>query len=335
MKISKQNPRHWSYLVKSGIYILISIPIRLIARSSQQKRVVLYGHKYNGNLKAFGDYCLEHSNYQMYYATIDPNYYQKLQSNDEKITPLSLLKFRDILTIARSDAIIGDRGTHTLVLYLWLTNISFIDVWHGIQIFKKFSAKDMSMLRKYKQIWVSSPAIKDIYVNDYGLSDSQVKITGYGRVDRLVNKDYSIKDIREKYGIEDKFKKIILLAPTWQQDDSSRQIIPFDEAPTTFLSRLNDLAAANDALVIFRVHMNTNSQNRVQLQSMDNIRLMPSEDYPQTEEFLAITDLLIADWSSIVFDYLPLQRPVVFIDTKAPFKNGLTFDETYRYSDIA
>lgn len=47
---------------------------------------------------------------------------------------------------------------------------------------------------------------------------------------------------------------------------------------------------------------------------------MPSNQYPDTEELLSEVDILVTDWSSLAYDFMVLDRPMIFIDTKPPFQ---------------
>lgn len=334
MKINKKDPQHWKYLLKSGVFICTSIILRPFWRDGGKKRITLYGHKYNGNLKSFAEYAVKKGEYSIAFVTLDPAYYKELQEAEIKdVEVLFLQNFRDVLKVSKSAAVISDRRAHVLVYYLWFTRIPFFDVWHGIQMFKRFAPKDMAMLKSYKEIWVPSPAFKKVYVDDYLLPQEKIVVTGYGRVDPIVNGDYKVSATKRKYGIPTKYRKIILLAPTWQQDDPTRQVIPFGENPDTFLNALDTVAKKHNALVIFRAHLNTNAKNRSKLHALENVRVMSHNDYPLSEEFLAIADIFIGDWSSIAFEYLPLHRPAIFLKVPIPFAHGLTFGEEHQYGE--
>ncbi|MBP9667447.1 CDP-glycerol glycerophosphotransferase family protein [Candidatus Saccharibacteria bacterium] len=336
MKIDKTNPRHWLYLFRSSFYVIVSILIRPFLRSAKKKQIVLYGHKFNGNLKTLAEYILERDEYSVYFVTLDPDYYRVLQhETDLKNTRvLFLQKLSDVVTISRSSAIITDRWAPVLSFYLLFTNMPFFDVWHGIQIFKKFRHNELDKYKKYNEIWTSSESLVDVYVKDYGFLKDRVYATGYGRVDPLVDGSYHPKKLKKKYGISEKYKKVILLAPTWQQDDPTRQVIPFGENPEVFLDALNTVAANHNSLIIFRAHLNTNARNKAKMHELNNIRVMSHNDYPQGEEFLSFSDILIGDWSSIAFEFLPLHRPTIFLDVPIPFSEGLTFGIENRFGEV-
>lgn len=333
MKVNKKDPKHWLYIIKSNTYILLSILLRPFLKKNKKPAVTFFGHKLNGNLLAFYDYLNKEKDYVLNFASLDQKYCDELKEAGS-VNVINLGSLKDVIRMARTDVVIADRMATLLMLYQLFTDMRFVDVWHGIQLFKKFSSDDMAPLKRYEEIWVPSKAIAEVYKKEYGLEENKIKITGYARVDKLVKGEYSEDEIKKKYGISKKYKKIILLAPTWQQDDAKRQIIPFQEEPDAFLSRLNETAQKNNALIIFRAHLNTNAKNRLNLKSMKNIKLMSHNDYPQSEEFLYIADLLISDWSSISLDYLPLHRPMIFLDVPIPFRHGLTFDGEHRFGEI-
>ena len=334
MKIDKKNPKHWLYLLRSIIYISFSILLRAFWHRKGQNRITLYGHKYNGNLKTFADYALEKNKYTISFATLDPEYYAELLKSNLDVEILYLQSFKDVLKISKSVAIITDRWAPTLSPFIYLRIIPFFDVWHGIQIFKKFKQDELDMYKKYTEIWTSSEALADVYVNDYGFSKNQVAVTGYGRVDPLINKTYQASELKKKYNVPANYDRVILLAPTWQQDDPSRQVIPFGEDPDRFLGALNNVAERHNSLIIFRAHLNTNTQNNSKLHNLKNIIVMSHNDYPLGEEFLSFSDMLIGDWSSIAFEFLPLHRPTIFLDVPIPFSEGLTFGIENRFGEV-
>lgn len=330
MKINKKNPSHWIKLVISGINIVATAPLSFIPKNKRVKRVIFYDQM-NGNSKAFSLYLRQNRpDVEQYYLAF-PDYHKLYPYKDHYVKPLNMLNIIDMAKVARSNAIITNFGIQTLVLYTYLTKIPFIDVWHGVP-YKGFVPKDFSFLRRYKEVWVSSPTIKNLYKNKFDVPDRLIHVTGYSRVDGLADGRYDKSKLKSKYGVDSGYKNIILLAPTWKQDDKNRTLIPFGELEHDFLNRLNETAKSLNSLIIFRAHRG--SGRGVEFNDHSNIKMMPASVYTETEEILYMADVLITDWSSIAFDFLPLRRPVIYLDVKPPFRNGFSLDDRYRFGKV-
>ncbi|MFW6271606.1 MAG: CDP-glycerol glycerophosphotransferase family protein [Desulfosalsimonas sp.] len=325
MKIDKKNLQHWLYLFRSSTLILLTLPLRLLKKKNI---VILYGHKFNGNLLALYDFIrIQRPEFDVYYLTMDPAYYQQLKQENVKVLQMGLIS--DMTKVARAGAIITDHGMHTLILYRYLTSIKFIDVWHGL-FYKGFDMQTFKHLHGHDEVWVQSETMKWFYINKFGFSEDQVRVTGYGRADRLFLRDYDRGAILEKYGLPD--RKTVLLAPTWAQDDKNRSILPFGASMEEFFDALEEVGKRNNAAVIFRTHLNTGDS--IKVDRYEHVRVMPSSNYPVAEEFLYISDILITDWSSIAIDYLALKRPTLFLDVPAPFSKGFTLGPEHRFGEI-
>lgn len=324
MKVDKKNPWHWAILLISAGLLIIAIPARLLP-PRKKRTVVLYGHKLNGNLLPF--YELEDLEIDFYYLSLDQEYLKTLTG---KARILNGLKYTDLIILARANAIITDHGLHHFVMLKMLTNCKFIDVWHGVP-YKGFDAESLSFLHDYHQIWVSSKKMKEMYAQKFGFNKEKVYPIGYARVERLLslNNPDSKKKIRDKYHLED--KKTILIAPTWQQDDKGRSIVPFGLDLSQFIGTI--AKAHSDSQIIFRAHLNVKDASEA-TNVTPNVKIMPYAEYPVGEDFLAVSDVLISDWSSIVFDFLVLDRPVIYLDVPAPFKLGFSLGPEYRFGAV-
>ena len=290
-------------------------------------RIILFGHKLNGNLKALYDFYQENSNHEVFFLTLEPSYSRDLRNSG--IHVLNGTNPLDIYSVCRTKVIVTDHGPLSLILLIWLNKYIFIDVWHGIP-FKGFQDTDFRHHHDYDYTLVTSTLLKQIYTEKFGFSDKQVVVTGYGRTDHLIRQDLDLDLLREKYGLGDTNRKIIMYAPTWNHDNPDFQSSLFDIEQKTFLERLTSFAAGIGALFIYRSHLNTD----IGTGEFPNIRFLPASKHPDTEELLYISDILICDWSSIAFDFLLLERPVLFIDCDPPFINGLTLDGSYRFGPV-
>lgn len=332
MKVRKNNPRHWVYLGLSGLNVVAAGMFRGLRSRDRALRVGLYGHTFNGNLKALADAAGARDDITFYFSTIDPEYARELRATaGVSATVLNLLNPRDAWLAASVDVIITDRDAQTYELLKRTTSIPFIDVWHGMP-YKGFTPVNFAYLRQYREVWTSSSACAEIYARQLGVPSEIITPTGYARTDMLANRSYDVTALRERYAIADAIERIVLVAPTWQQDDKGRSIIPFGVTLDEFFAALDGVGRRTKTLFIFRAHLNV--QGAEQLPSLDHVRNMPYARFPVVEDFLAMSDVLVTDWSSMAFDFLPLRRPTIFLDVPPPFKDGFTIGPEHRFGDI-
>ena len=331
MKIDKKNPLHWFSLAWMSFLLLLLLPTRLLRKENRSsKTVILYGHKLHGNLNAIYEYSLKKQSpsqdLNIFFLTMDPHYFAEIKEKDNILFALNPF---DLMKVVRADCIISDHGLHTLQLLLKLSDITFVDVWHGIP-FKGFTADDFTLQHQYDEIWVSSILLKNLYVQKFGFKEARVQATGYGRTDLILHYHLRKDEIREQLGIK-AGKKVILFAPTWKQDQQDRNEIPFNLSQEEFLQDLENFADTNNAFFIIRYHLNSALKD---MMGRRNMLYLPLQEYPNGEELLAISDCLITDWSSMAFDMMVLDKPIVFLDVPPPFKNGFSLPADYRVGDL-
>lgn len=109
--------------------------------------------------------------------------------------------------------------------------------------------------------------------------------------------------------------------------------MPFGVSPKVFFKELDKIARENSTHIIFRTHLN--SSDGFNITNLTNTSFMPYSKYEVVEDFLYISDVLVTDWSSVGIDFLPLRRPTIFMDVKAPFKHGFNLGPEHRFGDIA
>lgn len=328
MKINKRDPYHWLLLLQQGLYTLASIAARYLSGKPSKPVVILYGHQLSGNLKALYLEWQDHfqERFDCHFLSLDPLYSQQLRA--EGICVLQCSRLRDMVLVGRSNAMITDHGLHAMQPYLSLTNIVFIDVWHGIP-FKGFIPDDFRVQQRYDEVWVSSPLLKEIYQDKFGFRPEIVKDLGYARSDKLFLRQAPDPLLREKVSIPDG-RKLVLYAPTWQQDDSGRNLFPFGESHDSFVRCLSETCERHNAVLIIRSHLNAS----IDTKCFENIRYCSMKEYPDAEALLLLSDVLICDWSSIAFDFLATNRPTIFLEVDSPFKNGFSLGREFRFGSV-
>lgn len=332
MKIDKRNPRHWVCLLLFGINVICAIVCRpFVRRRGPRRQVILYGHKLAGNLLALYRHvkATNEPSIHMVFLTMDKRYHRQLVA--EGIASVLATSYACQQLLRRADAVISDHGLHAMAPMLSLSNMKFFDVWHGIP-FKGFDADDFRLQHRYDEVWVASPLLAKLYVERFGFDPAKVKVTGYARTDRLVRRDEDTQAIKRRLGLDgDDVGKIVLFAPTWKQDASQRSIYPFGLSEQDFLGELSVLAERTRSTIVMRTHLNSGPGPS---RKWPRIEYRPHGDYPDTEELLLISDVLVCDWSSIAFDWLLLDRPTIFLDVVAPFGKRLSLGAEYRYGSL-
>lgn len=328
MKIENTNPLHWWFLIQQGIYTVCGALYRRLSPQPKTPVVVLYGHQFSGNLKAIYAAWLEdnHKIFDCYFLSLDPAYSVMLRQ--EGVRVLQCGRLRDMLLVGRSSIMITDHGLHAMSSLISLTNIKFIDVWHGIP-FKGFTPVSFKVQHRYDEVWVSSPLLKQVYVEKFGFDESIVFPLGYARADKLFRQESARPSFKQQRKLTDS-QRIVLYAPTWQQENAQRSLFPFGQTQDGFVEALNEICRKHDAVLVIRSHLNA----RISDTEFDNVIYCPMKDFPDTESLLQESDILICDWSSIAFDYLALKRPTIFLEVEPPFRNGFSLGPEYRFSSV-
>lgn len=143
----------------------------------------------------------------------------------------------------------------------------------------------------------------DIFLDKYNirhLYQGALAKIGYPRIDITKNMDEERKRaIKQKIGI-DLTKKIILYAPTWRGTNGKH-----DLDIKKLKSDIANLSSTKYQL-IFRGH--SLSEDLIRTSNLN--AKIPSSEF-STNELLAITDILISDYSSVVFDFIHTNKPII------------------------
>jgi CDP-glycerol glycerophosphotransferase len=137
--------------------------------------------------------------------------------------------------------------------------------------------------------------------------EGEILETGYPRNDLLNDPDRELRAaaVRKRLGIP-AGKKVVLYAPTWRDDDH------VERGVRVFSMRLDVERArqrlAEDHILLVRTHYLVT--DRAGAPDDDFVRDVSC--YPDISELYLITDLLVTDYSSAMFDFAITGRPMVF-----------------------
>lgn len=131
-----------------------------------------------------------------------------------------------------------------------------------------------------------------------GLLDARVAVTGSPRLDvTLTSADDQRRRVCEALGLDPK-RPIVFYAPTWRSADEDGTVSPVPDAVAAL--------AEVDATVLVRLHHLDPDHDRTW---PPGVLTVPAEI--DTYTVLGAADVLVTDYSSLMFDYLPLGRSLV------------------------
>lgn len=143
---------------------------------------------------------------------------------------------------------------------------------------------------------------------------------GYPRNDNLVNKNNAeyIDIIKTKFNIP-KDKKIILYAPTWRDNEY------YKDGEYKFATEMNfdemKDSLSEDYVLIVKYHYLV--KENIDWDKYSGFIMECDANWDIQELYLA-SDILITDYSSVMFDYALLRRPMIFFTYDLEFyKNSL------------
>jgi CDP-ribitol ribitolphosphotransferase len=201
--------------------------------------------------------------------------------------------------------------------------VTIVQVWHACGAFKRFGratleaewGADQIFLKwvpihsNYDLTLVSSASIAPIYAEAFGQSTETISAAfGIPRTDVLLpspRRDAAERAVRERLGLRDG-RTTILYAPTFRGADLKGAAAP----------ELLDIAALHRALggeyrLIVRLHPFVKSAMRIPPEVGDFVVDASAE--PDANEVMLAGDILVSDYSSIIFEYALLNRPMAFL----------------------
>lgn len=136
-----------------------------------------------------------------------------------------------------------------------------------------------------------------------GIHSGEIAKIGYPRIDVTLNiTDEAKRQIASRLGIQTT-KKIVLYVPTWRGETKSDN--RFDS--NQLIEDLNRLAEL-DVNVVFRGHAISNRLLK-NTKFPENVIIPPADIL--TNELLGLADIVISDYSSVFFDFLVTNRPII------------------------
>lgn len=192
-----------------------------------------------------------------------------------------------------------------------------IQLWHAGSGFKSVGYSRFGQLgspklwhphRQYTYAITGSKHLVPVYAEAFGIEESAIIPTGLPRVDWFLDEDRTQRFTEEFYREHPhlKGKKIILFAPTFRGRTIYKAFYDYSAIDFDALYE----ACGPDTVVLFRMHHFVKEDITIPEQYRD--RFFDFTRFPDGLNLLHVTDLLITDYSSIIYEYSLLDRPMLF-----------------------
>lgn len=219
-----------------------------------------------------------------------------------------------VFTLARSKVIIVDQEFTPFIIPTRKQSL-FVQCWHAAGLFKKFGcdfyspkSKQYAMTKKYAKaydaVFVSCQKAIMGYESALSLEKEQIKIMGNIATDDIISKSIPQSEAKEMLGL-DPIRKLILYAPTLR--DFGRVFNP-----------MLDFKALKNTFKDYEFGLRTHPNLNLNVQDLGVYNLSDKEEWL----VLCAADLLITDYSSLVFAYSYFKRPMLFYPYDYPIYLG-------------
>ncbi|MDJ0314929.1 CDP-glycerol glycerophosphotransferase family protein [Arthrobacter sp. H35-D1] len=195
----------------------------------------------------------------------------------------------------------------------------YIQTWHGTPLKKigndienpTLSLPYVELMKREASYWdiliAQNDFAEEVLPKAFGYEGKTLNL-GYPRNDSLLGEDASLRrvDIREGLGIPES-QKIILYAPTWR--DNQRN----DNNSYAFVSFLDVKEATRklgpEYTLLIRGHHNVAGQRFLK----SELNVIDVTAYPNINDLMLASDLLVTDYSSVMFDFVGSGKPMYFL----------------------
>lgn len=199
---------------------------------------------------------------------------------------------------------------------------TFVQVWHACGAFKKFGysvleagfgadeeyARSIALHANYDLCLVSAARFAPFYAEAFRAPREQFTARfGIPRTDLFFDAERQARtaaEVRGRYAIPDG-RRVILYAPTFRGE---RITVASDPTDLDLGALRNALGA--DHVVLFRSHPFVGARPAADPALAGFV--IDVSDHPELNDLMLVSDVLVTDYSSAIFEFALLGRPIVF-----------------------
>lgn len=287
------------------------------------------GKSYADSPKAIYNYIKnnpKYSEYKFIWAFKNPENYKELEETNKStmIVTVNTREYEKYLAKAKYWIFNYRAADHQYPK----KNQIFLQCWHGtplkrlgydlnnpdnvLNTKREIRYKYKIDAKKFKYLLSPSKFATEKFISAWNLKkvkkENCIIEKGYPRNDFLIN--YTIDDIRkikERLGINEVNKKIILYAPTWRDNQHESGVGYTYKTEVDFNKLQKELG--QECIILFRAHYLV--ANEFDFEKYKGF-IYDVSKVDDINELYVISDMLITDYSSAFFDYANLKKPIIY-----------------------
>lgn len=241
--------------------------------------------------------------------------------------------------LATSEFVLMDNVFLPMAYMRFSKKVSIIQLWHGTGTIKKFGQDvNTGNLKRLERkansrithLIVNSEYTKKQYGKAFGVAEDKVYVYGLPRTDLFFDSEKCEDRRRSFYQQYPSFlgKKLVLYVPTFRDQERDKPKLALD------LKLWTERMKA-DYILMLRLHPFVakafEKEYDQQLEALKAQGIYSMSSYPDVSTLLLVADYVITDYSSVIFEYCLMKRPMIFYayDLEEFSENGRGFYEVY------
>jgi len=241
----------------------------------------------------------------------------KANITEKKSIP-KMIKF--VYYLATSDIILVDDYYPDIYLVDFDKDVKILQVWHACGAFKAVGferlgkqgapAFNTRVHKCYTHVPVSSYHSALHNAEGFAIDESKFYPVGIPRTDIFFDEEYKKKTRAAMLEVFPQCRAadtVYLYAPTFRGNNALSAYFPFDKVD---LSEFGKFLCETNSVLIVKMHPFV--KRRLEIPEQYRDRIIDASDYREVNDILFIIDVLITDYSSIIYETSLLRKPMLF-----------------------
>lgn len=296
--------------------------------------ISMNGNNYGDSVKVLSDYIqLKEPGCEVVWG-FSRNMIEKVDCKSIKVQIFTLKYYYHILT---SKYIVSNFAMDFFFIKKRKKQV-YLETWHGTALkkigydmyktekqdllYRWFKVDRIKNMSEMTDILLSGSEYMSKIFREKFLYDKKIYEVGTPRNDIFFKEDGEIATIIKKsYGI-DPNNKILLYAPTFRQDGG----LEYYNINLGIIKSFLETKFGGEYDVLLRLHPSQLDKEK-EFSELFDIPTLNVTSYPDMQELLYITDVLVTDYSSSMFDFMNLKRPIImYVPDRDTYSRGFYFD---------